>query len=90
MRNWYPDLKRGEDLERDERLDLLFGCVEIGPSQCVVTKNGVLMGNLIREYGYDGTVISEKCSYNTRLTGMSANGIVSVAHQAGVKVVDSL
>jgi hypothetical protein len=68
MKNWYPDLKRGEDPERDKRLDQYFGSLRIGP---LIFKDspegGTLMGNKVTEYGYDGSVVREEDCYNVRL-----------------------
>lgn len=62
------DLPRGEDLARDERLDLYYGRISIGPTVYRGTElGGLLIGHRVRIYGYDGTVLSDEESYTTRL-----------------------
>jgi hypothetical protein len=62
------DLPRGVDLERDARLDLLYGSICFGMELFKpAPEGGTLMGRRITTLGYDGSVIEEKDVYNVRL-----------------------
>lgn len=62
------DLPRGEDLERDKRLDQYYGHIEFGVELFKpAPQGGTLLGRRIRKIGYDGTVLKTEDIYNTRL-----------------------
>lgn len=61
------DLPRGEDPERDKRLDVIYGSIYIGPPELKRDGRDCLMGCRVIHYGYDGTVIRDEVTYNTRL-----------------------
>lgn len=68
MRTYFPDLIRGEDPERDSRLDMYYGRVYIGPPVTKPDGDGWLMGCEVIEYGYDGSIVRRKMNWTTRLS----------------------
>lgn len=61
------DLPRGVDLERDTRLDMIYGSYMFGETLMRSTPEGTLLGRCIYKLGYDGSVVSSEDVYGVRL-----------------------